>query len=281
MHLIADSGSTKTDWYFLSSTGSYQLFQGSGMNPVTYSLLELQQAIQQVLDHFPKASIQQISFYGAGCAAAEAAEKMQQLLIAAFPNCSNIEVKSDLWATVRAFGKTVQAGFYCILGTGSNACFFDGEQLIQLRPSLGYLLGDEGSANALGRQLIKDYLYKKMPSSLAQAFAQQFPIIQAPNFVAQLYAQERPNAFLGQFSRFLSKNRENNYTEKALNSHFSDFICQQLLIFEAAKNYPIHFTGSIAAVFEPELQAALSAAQLQRAKILASPLPTLLHYHLT
>lgn len=281
MHLIADSGSTKTDWYFLAANGSYQLFRGSGMNPVTYSQLELGQAIQEVLAHFPSAQIQQITFYGAGCSASEAADKMQQLLAEAFPKCSNIEVKSDLWATVRAFGKPVQAGFYCILGTGSNACFFDGEALVQLRPSLGYLLGDEGSANALGRQLIKDYLYKKMPSSLAQAFAQEFPIVQAPDFIAQLYAQERPNAFLGQFSRFLSKNRQTNYAEKALNSHFSDFICQQLLIFEAAKNYPIHFTGSIAAVFEPELQAALSTAQLQKAKILASPLPKLLDYHLT
>ncbi|WCL81403.1 N-acetylglucosamine kinase [Saprospira sp. CCB-QB6] len=281
MHLIADSGSTKTDWYFLASNGRYQLFQAAGMNPVTYSHLELKKAIQEVLEQFSCASIQQISFYGAGCAAEEAADKMQQLLAEAFPKCSNIEVKSDLWATIRAFGKPVQPGFYCILGTGSNACFFDGERLVQLRPSLGYLLGDEGSANALGRQLIKDYLYKVMPSSLAQAFAQQFPIVQAPNFIAQLYAQERPNAFLGQFSRFLSQNRQTNYIEKALKYHFSDFICQQLLIFEAAKNYPIHFTGSIAAVFEPELQAALSAAQLQRAKILASPLPKLLHYHLT
>lgn len=281
MQIIADSGSTKTDWYFLAQDGQYKQMQAMGMNPVSYSQAQLEQSLAPIVLAQKGQPISAIHFYGAGCGAHEAASKMQKILGQAFPQAKEIEVKSDLWATVRAFNKPPKIGFYCILGTGSNACFFDGETIQQLRPSLGYLLGDEGSANALGKQLIKDYFYQKMPRELAQAFAQDFPLLQAPNFIAQLYAQERPNAFLGQFSRFLSSYRRNIYVEKTLNSHFSDFICQQLLIFEAAKNTPIHFTGSIAAVFQEELQESIASHQLPKAKILAHPLPQLLHYHLT
>ncbi|EJF55086.1 putative N-acetylglucosamine kinase [Saprospira grandis DSM 2844] len=281
MQIIADSGSTKTDWYFLAEDGRYKQMQAMGMNPVSYSQAQLEQSLAPIVLAQKGQPISAIHFYGAGCGAHEAANKMQLLLAQAFPQAKQIEVKSDLWATVRAFAKPPKVGFYCILGTGSNACFFDGENLKQLQPSLGYLLGDEGSANALGKQLIKDYFYNKMPAKLAQAFAQQFPILQAPDFVAQLYAQQRPNAFLGQFAQFLSLYRQDNYIENTLNSHFSDFICQQLLIFEAAKSAPLHFTGSIAAVFQEELQKSIASHQLPKAKILAHPLPQLLHYHLT
>ncbi len=279
MILIADSGSTKTEWYLMQG-GQFRSFRSSGYNPVLLTTNELESSLtQQLLPQIGEEElVEKIFYYGAGCSSVQAQIKVRSVLMQCFKKAKQVEVQSDLWASVRACcGKS--SGIACILGTGSNACIFDGQKITDRLPSLGYLLGDEGSGKHIGSRLLRDYFYADMPTHLSQDFAQCYALTE-DEFVRQLYEQVRPNRFLASFVEFALRHRHDEYIQTLVRDCFRKFIRLQLLrLSQAQALLPVHFVGSIAAGFEEELIGCLAEQAISVGKIMASPFPALLYYH--
>lgn len=276
MHqLIADSGSTKTDWLLHSTTGQQQRFKSAGMNPSTmnddYLLHVLREEVAPQLNAALYATdetqIQQLTLYGAGCRP-EQVERMQRLLQTALP-CREVAVHSDLLGAAHALCGTEQ-GIICILGTGSGSAVYDGSRFVQSTPSLGYILGDEGSGASLGKHLIADILKAQFPPHIIEAFQAKYHIDVA-KAIQMVYREATPNRRLAQFTYFLSEMREEASIQDFITREFELFFCRNILPYER-KAWPIHFVGSIAATFRSELEQAASTLGLKLGKIVQSPL---------
>ncbi len=280
MKLIADSGSTKTDWYLLNDKEKH-LFSTLGLNPVVLKTAEIARCLkEELLAQLQtwQMHIKEVYFYGAGCSATEKVNLMQGLLQEVFPNAQKLRVASDLWASIFSSCGD-DAGICCILGTGSNACVYDGQEIIDQLPSLGYILGDEGSALHIGKSLVSAYFYREMPITLAKDFELVYSL-QEHQFVQQLYSSTAPNRFLASFSQFASRHRQHPFIQQLLSHCFSEFVERQLLHLKGHSSYPIHAVGSIAAVFEKEFTQVLQKYHLNKGLIQKSPFPKLLDYHL-
>lgn len=279
MKLIADSGSTKTHWY-LTKKNILREFETIGLNPVVLETTEIAGSLKEEV--LPKMQDQEnlvtaLYFYGAGCSSALHVQQMQECLQKTFPNAKEIQVCNDLWASIYASCSN-QPGIACILGTGSNACVFDGQTIVDRLPSLGYMLGDEGSGNQIGKSLLRSFFYREMPRALAADF-QEVYALEEHDFVEKLYESARPNRLLASYAKFASKHRQQPFIQKLLENCFEGFVQKQLLKFSNYQHYPIHFIGSIAAVFEEELTKVLKKYTLNKGNVLKSPFPKLLDYH--
>lgn len=273
--LIADSGSTKTDWLLHSPTGQQQRFKSAGMNPSTmhddYLLHMLQEEVAPQLKAALKSSgsshIQRLTFYGAGCRPEQTA-RMQRLLETAL-SCSEVAVHSDLLGAAHALCGT-EEGIVCILGTGSGSAVYDGSHFVQSTPSLGYILGDEGSGTSLGKHLLADILKAQFPPHIVEAFQAKYHIDVA-KAIQMVYREATPNRRLAQFTYFLNEHREEASIQAFIIGEFELFFRRNILPYER-KEWPIHFVGSIAATFRTELQQAAERLGLKLGKIVQSPL---------
>lgn len=279
MKLIADSGSTKTHWY-LTKKNILGEFETIGLNPVVLETTEIARSLKE--DVLPKMQHQEnlvtaVYFYGAGCSSSLHIQQMQESLQAIFPKAKEIQVRNDLWASIYACCSN-QPGIACILGTGSNASVFDGQKIVDRLPSLGYMLGDEGSGNQIGKSLLRSFFYREMPTALAADF-QKVYALEEHDFVQKLYDSARPNRLLASYAKFASKHRQQPFIQQLLENCFENFLQKQLLKFSNYQHYPIHFIGSIAAAFEDELTKVLRKYQLNKGIVLKSPFPRLLNYH--
>ncbi len=280
MILIADSGSTKTQWFLTDSVNKPIELITLGFNPVMLSTAEIVSGLEKTL--IPQLGkknkmVRQIFFYGAGCSSADMQEKIKNILLPFFPNCAEISVLSDLWAGIHA-GCGKEAGISCILGTGSNACVYDGEKIIGQLPSLGYFLGDEGSGNHIGKELVKAYFYGDMLGDLRKKFKEKFGL-EEHNFVKDLYSQSRPNRYLASFALFGADNRESKFIQKIVKNCFELFADVQIRKLQTAEYLPLYFVGSIAKGFENELTAVMESKNYKVADIQKSPFPKLLEYY--
>lgn len=280
MILIAESGSTKTDWVLLKSSGEVFLkTKTPGLNPSVFPEDELKKRLLENPE-FAKYSreIQKVYFYGAGCGTPTPAAIIKKVLHEVFPN-ARIEVKEDLAAAV--FAVTDKPGIICILGTGSNSCYFDGSTLHLPVASLGYVLMDEGSGNYFGKELIRDYFYNRMPESLAREFESQFDL-NPDRIKINLYKKPNPNAYLASFARFIfdSKEKNHSYFEKLLKKGINKFMEYRVLCFKNAKEVPIHFVGSIAYFSRELIESCCFENQLTLGKIIQKPMDGLIDYHL-
>lgn len=280
MILIADSGSTKTQWYLTDGIQKMAL-ETIGYNPIILSTLEIQRSLEstflpQISKYINK--VRKIYFYGAGCASLDAQIKLKSCLSYFFLETVEISVNSDLWASVYATCGA-KPGLCCILGTGSNACVFDGKKIIDQLPSLGYILGDEGSGGQIGKHLLRSFFYREMPEELASSFQKTYEL-KEHTFVKTLYAHLRPNQFLANFADFAVSNRTHPFIQEILSRCFDGFVKAHLLKFKEINYLPIHFVGSVAAGFRSELEKVLAQYQLKVGKILKTPFPDLLEYQL-
>ena len=239
--LIADSGSTKTDWLFVSNDGRQTELHTSGINPardardIIYNVL-----YHELLPFLPQpVKIEDVHFYGAGCiepfsqAVREAIEEL-------FPGCA-VEVESDLLGAARALCGN-EPGIACILGTGSNSCFFDGEQVVKNVHSSGFILGDEGGGAALGRLFLSDFLKDLMPVDLAREFAATFQV-DYPTVVREVYKNPAPAAYLGSFAPWiLNRAAEPGYARDLVQSNFRAFCTRCLLQYDVTA-YPVGIVG--------------------------------------
>ena len=279
MRLIVDSGSTKTDWIAIDDSGNI-LFetQTLGLNPQVLSEAIVEERIINNYELYRiRNEVDSTFFYGAGCGTEPPRKLMEDVLKSIFQN-STISVKEDTYAAVYAITDPGEPSIVCILGTGSNCSFYDGEVVHQKITSLGYILMDDASGNYFGRQLLRDYYFNKIPRTLSDSFAEDFNL-GAEEIKTNLYKKSNPNTYLATFAKFVIVNKNEPYIQGLINKGLGLFIENQINQFDNAKELPIHFIGSISYFLKEELEAKLISYGLTMGKILKKPIEGLVSYH--
>ena len=276
--LIADSGSTKTDWIAKPFSGEAIQFQSAGLNPFYQTEQEVIAVLEKdVTPNFPF-EIDQIFFYGAGCADENSSRPITNGLSSCIPSAKIIEVASDMLGAARGLcGR--EAGLACILGTGANNAFYDGEKIVRSIGSLGFWLGDEGSGSYLGKTLVVHFLQNELPADLHEKFAAQYPGLDRLVVLNYAYKKPYPNRYFASFSQFIAENRTHSFLQDLLANAFGLFADKYICKHSEAFHVPIHFTGSIAFYYQDILKAVLESKNLRPGRILRSPLEGLLHYY--
>ncbi|MBE9465697.1 N-acetylglucosamine kinase [Dyadobacter subterraneus] len=278
-YLIADSGSTKTDW-LVATTGKtpFRLHSG-GLNPFYQTKEEVTEVLEKEVLPFITSPIDQIFFYGAGCADKVTSRPIYDALVDSVPSAEIIEVASDMLAAARGLCGN-KPGIACILGTGANNAFYDGNKIAHSIGSLGFWLGDEGSGSYLGKTLLVNFLQNELPQDLHEQFEETYPGTNRLFVLEKVYRQPFPNRYFATFSEFISKNIQHPFITKLVQDAFILFTEKYILKHQDAEKYPIHFTGSIAFYYREILKTVLESKGLQVGKIAKSPMETLYEYHL-
>ncbi len=274
MLLVADSGSTKTQWL----TENENLFETIGFNPHFHTKDSVLIAMAKVAElKRIAADISSVYFYGAGCSSKERNAVIESALSDFFP-LAKIYVDHDLKAAAYATysGETCIS---CILGTGSNSCLFDGEQLTENVPALGYVLGDEGSGGWFGKELAKAYLYHLLPQATNQLFEQHCAKDKEEIF-ERVYRQPYANVYLASFAKLLSLSPDKDYISDLVTRGFHEFFKYHVVCYNNYQNYPVHFVGSLAFHFQDELQAVAKQFGCTVQNITKEPVRELLKWHL-
>ncbi len=278
MILIADSGSTKTDWRLidLGNENRTSGFVSSGINPYYESEDEIISKLKgEVLPFVGDADLDEIRFYGAGCT--EVKKEMMNSVLRSVLGDAQISVESDLMAAAHALlGR--ETGIACILGTGSNSCFYDGERILDNVSPLGFILGDEGSGAVLGKLFIGDLLKKQLPQDLSDIFWQSFPDLKQSDVIERVYRKPFPNRYLAQFTRFLGEHRDYEYVRHLLTNSFKAFLRRNVMQYDY-QNYQTHFVGSVAAVFEDELREAADDCSVMVGQVMRTPMEGLIRFY--
>ena len=277
MILIADSGSTKCDWIALEKNTIQLKTSTLGLNPAVFELSTLEKRVNESVDLLKIADqVTALYFYGAGCSSPTPIAKLSQLLQQIFKNAT-IQVREDMYGAVYAV--TANPAIICILGTGSNSCYFDGENIYNHTPSLGYMIMDEASGNAIGKQLLRDYFYKTMPETIASVFEKTYDL-NPDTIKTKLYKQDNPNTYLAGFAHFaFSQDLTIPYFYNLVTRAFAEFVKIHILCYDNAKALPIHFIGSIAHYGRKILEEVLTKNDLTLGKVVKKPIDGLVDYH--
>ena len=278
MILIADGGSTKADWIALN-TNKEEAFRVRtlGLNPAIVPREELSNRIVNMfqLMHI-KDEVTEIHFYGAGCGTPKPIEILKSILESIFVNAKIFIAEDMLAAVYAASGK--EPALVCILGTGSNSCYFNGEQMEMMTASLGYILMDEASGNYFGKKLIVDYYYHKMPKKIAEKFKNEFDL-DADHIKKNLYRAPNPNMYLATFAKFMFEFKEEKYIKKIIKKGFQEFFKYRILPYNKTAETPIYFIGSIAFYFRDILEKIAQKNNLVITDVIQRPIDNLLAYH--
>jgi N-acetylglucosamine kinase-like BadF-type ATPase len=278
MILIADGGSTKADWIALDAHKE-EVFRVRtlGLNPAVVAREELDNRIVNMFQLINvKEAVSEIHFYGAGCGTAQPSKILKEVLAAIFVNAT-IHIAEDMLAAVyAATGKT--PALVCILGTGSNSCYFDGTQLQMKTASLGYILMDEASGNYFGKLLLREYFYDKMPIVMAARFREEFNL-DADVIKENLYRMPNPNMYLASFAKFMFAFKEEKYIKKIIKRGFQEFFKYRVLPYEKDAQTPLYFIGSIAFYFRDILEKVAVKNGHVITDVIQRPIDNLLAYH--
>ena len=273
MILIADSGSTKTDWVIVTSTAQPVVINTQGINPVHQSR---EQIVSIIRDEFQnRVGAEAVYFYGSGIRP-EMEKTMRDILEEMFPQAMTVEVHSDLLGAARALCGH-EYGIASILGTGANSCLYDGEKIVEHTPALGYILGDEGSGAALGKRFLHDLYGGKLSEEIKTTFEKDMHLDLA-EIINRVYRQPLANRFLASLSVFISNHREDEGVHGVLVNNFVDFLNYHIAPYNR-RDLPVSFIGSIAWHYQEELLEAAQQAGFFVGTILKSPLGGLLRYH--
>ena len=272
MILFADSGSTKTKWGLVGSDATVSYCTTGGMNPF-YLGLEDMLHLLEVEFLLPRAGIAEIWFYGAGCTQLEN-KRLVTGALSLFFNKPKIHVNTDLLLAAQSLCDN-RPGIACILGTGSNSCYYDGNKIINNVPPLGYVLGDEGSASVLGRRLISDILKKQMSKEICKLFFNSYRI-SADDILDSVYRKPFPNRYLAQFAKFISKNLSYPEMQTLARACLSDFFKRNVLQYRRVYLEPVHFTGSVAFHFRELISEITGEFGIRLGKINNEPLNNLI-----
>jgi hypothetical protein len=274
--LIADSGSTKTQWCLLDGKDKRK-FKTQGLSPYFFTAPEMSAVLKKEL--LPKLNGKipaSVFFYGTGCASTENKSLVKSALKDALGKIP-ITVEHDLIAGARALcGK--EKGIACILGTGSNSCYSDGKRIVTNNPGLGFILGDEGSGAYLGKKLIQHYLYNTFDSDLLDRFNATYNY-GAAEILDAVYRKPLPNRFLASFTMFLAENRGHFMIENILEDAFNEFFYNHLYKYSETWKYPVHFVGSVAYVFRDILKEMCTSREIKIGRIMKDPMEGLIHFH--
>lgn len=275
MKLIAESGSTRTEWALIDGDCVTEHIFTEGINPFFQSRREISRSVRLGLpEHFFRKRFEQVFFYGAGCSSPERKGIIGASLVAQFK--SPIEVESDLLAAARGLLKN-EAGIACILGTGSNSCFYDGKNITRNVRSLGYVLGDEGSGAVLGKLFLADCLKGLAPAALIETFYEKFRI-SADDALESVYSRPFPNRFLSTFSYFLNEHLDSEYVYDLVSQNLRSFFVRSVTQYDY-QNYPIRFVGSVAYNYSSVLHQVAKEFGIVIDNIVESPMNGLVEYH--
>ncbi len=281
MILIADGGSTKCDWALLDKSGQLVYKTTTkGINPNITTpeeirlRIESNENLQNVFD-----KVGELYFYGAGCGALQSRNTLEKVLESLFVD-AHLSVREDTVGAVRAV--TSAPGIVCILGTGSNSCYFDGQEIHHPIPSLGYVMMDEAAANYFGKQLLNDYFYNRMPAAIAAAFSESYNLT-PDEILFNLYKKPFPGVYLAGFSKFIfSESRDfidEPYFSEMIANGINQFIENRILTFSNAHEVPIHFVGSIAYFSQPIIQECFRKYGLRLGNMVRFPIDGLIAYY--
>lgn len=279
MVAIVDSGSTKSDWVILDEFKNVFLkTETIGFNPNFISRelivpeIEKNTSLTSV-----KNSITKIYFYGSGCGIQQNRDTIAHELERVFIN-AKITVKEDLAAAAYA-AYNGNPAIICIMGTGSNSCYFDGENLKIKLPSLGILMGDEGSGSAIGKQLVRRFFMKRLPQDLHKEFEETYHLT-LDEALKNMYHSTRPNAFLADFNKFVVERKNHPYFVQMVSEEMRNFFDYQVIPYEESKKSEINFIGSIAYYYENILRSVASELQLNVGHVVQKPIESLVNYHI-
>jgi len=278
MRLIADSGSTKTDWRLIDEFNNIHQAQTIGLNPYFTSEQEIVEALTTgPLKLFTPDEIEEVHFYGAGCSAEAQIKRMEDVLGQVY-SAAKTHVEHDLLGAARALCGN-KSGIASILGTGSNSCMYDGKHIVKNVPSLGYLLGDEGSGAYMGKQFISDLLGNAVPDEMKKRFNEKFNL-DRDKILENVYMQPFPSRFLASFCRFLYKCLDLEYTKNLVDDSFSAFIDKQVSQYEGHQDLPLHVVGSIGFNFSANLRDVAERRGIELGQILKAPIAALTLFHI-
>jgi len=280
MILIADGGSTKCDWLLLDKEGNQVLkTRTKGLNPAVFKPNVLKERLLENEDLAElNAKIERVDFYGAGCGTPTPAKTLHDILNDYFTT-AEVNVDEDMVAA--AYAATNEPGIVCILGTGSNSCYFDGKNVHMEVESLGFILMDEASGNYFGKRLIRDYYYKYMGEDMSKEFESRYDL-RADTIKNNVYKQENPNTYLAHFAEFIFTSEERNgYFYKLIYEGMEKFIERRVMCYKNAQNVPIHFIGSIAFFSEDIIRDVAKRYHLNIGNIIRRPIDGLIKHYRT
>ena len=276
MILIADSGSTKCEWCILNN-GKKKTIITTGISPYFLSKQQITELLyKELVPKLVQLQPKLIYFYGTGLSDTQNASLLKGILKAIFPKAT-INMASDLVAAARALCGN-NKGIVCILGTGSNSCYYNGKRIEKNSPGLGYILGDEGSGAYLGKKVIQYYLYKTFDEDLELQFNEKYGVSK-DDILNSVYKQPYPNRYLANFTHFLSENRGHYMIENILEDGINDFFFTHLNKYSQSWVTPINFTGSVAFTFKDVIKDLCQSYQLEMGKIIKAPMTELVKYH--
>ena len=277
MILLADSGSTKTDWQLISGKEVVRTLNSEGMNPYFINTNEAEAILLQTFADLPETKeTEAVFFYGAGCSSPSKQEVIHKALQKVFPG-SHTEVEHDMLAAARALFAN-RPGIPCILGTGSNSCVYDGNQITESLFSLGYMFGDEGSGAHLGKTYIADHLKKRAPQEIQDAFTTTYGFSDE-EILTNIYNNPNPNRFLASFAPFIRENLEHPYINRLAESCFDGFFKEQVTRYDDHRILPMGCIGSVGYHFRHIIENSARKYGIRAEKFMISPMEGLISYH--
>lgn len=273
--IIADSGATKVDWRLITGSGEVKCLSSAGLSPVYMSEDEIFSEIKEHISPSVEGPVKEIYFYGAGVVGSDSINKLTRCFNRLFSGAA-VFVESDMLAAARALcGR--QSGIVCILGTGSNSCFYDGESIVRNVKAGGFILGDEASGAYFGKRLISDFIKGLLPDNIESEFKKRYNL-DYPSIVQKVYKEEQPSRFLASFAPFILEFKDDPHINGIIRSGFEEFLNRNAAQYEY-RLYKVNFTGSIAYHFRDILETAVQNCNMKMGTVIPSPIEGLVAFH--
>lgn len=278
MLLVVDSGSTKADWLLADKGKVIGSFNTVGFNPYFHDSAFVYDTLSSNDSLAPySASVTELYFFGAGCSSEKRKAIIGEGLQKYFQN-AKVVVDHDLLACAYATCGDTE-GIACIIGTGSNSCYFDGKKVHEKNYGLGYILGDEGSGSYYGKKLVTHFLYGLMPKHLQEDFFDQYHL-DRNSIINKVYKEPNANVWLASLTVFLSRHKDDTYVKDLIRTGMREFTELYVTHYDRYKELPVHFVGSLAFHFQAELKEVAANLEIQVGKIIKQPVEELMNYFL-
>jgi len=275
MILIADSGSSKTDWRLIEDKKVLQ-FECKGLNPDFQSPDTVEKEVLSVFDRQLASQVSVLYFYGSGCSSASRNKVIEDGLHPVFIN-AEIHVEHDLLGAARAACGN-EAGIAGILGTGSNCCLFDGSQISREYRTGGYIIGDEGGGVDIGKRILKAFIEDYMPLGLREKFNARYQL-SVDDILENLYKKPTPNRFVASFARFAFHHREDPFVAELIHDSFEKYFDNQVARHKGTDDLQLSLVGSIAFYFQEFIRKVGQEKGVVIGNILEKPISGLTLYH--
>lgn len=274
--LIADSGATKAEWCLVGA-GRKKTMLTQGISPYFLNTEQIANLIRdELMPRLKNTVVDEVYYYGTGCANPVNARSVKSAIKRHFPG-AQIQVTHDLMAAARSLCGH-RKGIACILGTGSNSCYFDGRKIVKNSPGLGYVLGDEGSGAYLGKKVLQYYLYGTFDDELRGRFDLTYTTNTA-EILESVYKKPLPNRYLAGYARFLAENRGHYMIENIIEDGLNDFFFNHLCKYKEVWKLPVNFVGGVAFGFKDLLQQLCNSYEFELGKVIQAPMEGLIEYH--